>query len=256
MRLSACLCLAYTASCAVAIKLPAAIALDVVFPGNDTYKNLTQMPVVFALHNADAALRFGYTLDWEISERAPRIRSTGMVDVGLIYKSRSDSEAPQNAVNNIWYPSELTHSNRWTPGAYTLKWKWTMTTCSEKDHTVTYHIGDEVARGSVNFTLADDGSDLDLTKDCPVHQALILVGRESQEICASLDDTAKEEKPDSCNARMSKDMATCIMANLTETDDEGTCSKLVRIDNAGSMIVVSQFGLWTLFVVAGLVLLS
>ncbi|KAL6235795.1 hypothetical protein BDW75DRAFT_239887 [Aspergillus navahoensis] len=44
------------------LSYPATIEVDLLFPRNETYNNMTGFPIVFALQNADAASTFGWDL--------------------------------------------------------------------------------------------------------------------------------------------------------------------------------------------------
>ncbi|VUC25482.1 unnamed protein product, partial [Clonostachys rosea] len=78
------------------------ITLDVAFPGNGTYKNETDFPVVFALHNAAVAFQYGFTINWEItpaSGKPSKALASGSI------KEDASTHKPINATNNIWYPA-------------------------------------------------------------------------------------------------------------------------------------------------------
>lgn len=206
-----------------------AVAVDVVFPRNETYKNSTELPLVFAFHNADAAFNLGFRIEWEVAKANPGKNFLGLIKVGTI-RQEASSFAPDSAVNNIWYASAMVE-NPMDPlvGELTMRWKWKALTCVELNNVITIDTDDAVAAGSVNFTIADNGVAVNLTDGCPVFQTQIDL-RKGRSGCASAS-SSDQDKPEKCSARMSTNAATCVMANLTETSDNGTCAKLVRTDN-------------------------
>lgn len=249
------------------------LGIDVVFPRNETYRNATEMPIVFALHNADLAFQFGYALGWEIVKADPGERPLAPKPVGIITQTGS-STAPVNAVNNIWYPAAMVPNHiDLAPGRYSMKWNYRTTTCTGQQ-VVSIRPGTEIANGTVVFTIGSNSVDVDLT-ECPVFQTQIAAQAAPQQ-CARIANREIED-PDPCRGQMSEDMATCVMANLTETDDGGACAKLVRViededddeeetantptessspnnddnDNGATLMVVSGCTIWALFGVIG-----
>ncbi|KAL3434489.1 hypothetical protein BDV09DRAFT_169961 [Aspergillus tetrazonus] len=58
--------------------LPKTIEVDLLFPRNEIYNNMTGFPIVFALQNADAAGKSGWDIDWQSTwlEEAKTISSS------------------------------------------------------------------------------------------------------------------------------------------------------------------------------------
>ncbi|KAG6354377.1 hypothetical protein INS49_004394 [Diaporthe citri] len=66
------------------ITLPSNVAVDLVFPRNDTYNPADTFPVVFALQGASAAWTFGFFLEWRIRRAQGCEGECGIVDTGRL----------------------------------------------------------------------------------------------------------------------------------------------------------------------------
>ncbi|CAI6100749.1 hypothetical protein V2G26_010588 [Clonostachys chloroleuca] len=211
------------------------ITLDVAFPGNSTYKNETDFPVVFALHNAAVAFQYGFTINWEIAPIGSNSKPKQALASGSI-KEDASTHKPINATNNIWYPADSAGNTTSLPsGPYLFSWHWSMRSCREQDVQITIDPAASIANGSIGFTLADDGAQLDLTKDCPTGQSQVTIeaAEPSNDIMASCPyiKITKSSLPDPCQAKLSASSWACVKANITGVGDTKGCPSLKEINS-------------------------
>jgi hypothetical protein len=216
-----------------ALRFPATIEVDLVFPQERTYNNMTALPVVFAIHNAEAAFSFGYLLSWRIFRRDPGTGDQRGVIATSQVRRQADQRPPADAVNNIWIESGAS-SNYTTlvPGKYSIDWEWSMVTCIVSGEKITRQIGFVQAQGALDFTLVGDGSgsNFTLNSECPVYQRLITAGSQVNDCPIMASQTAGT--PDPCKAKPDEMTAACVMSNISqimnpEAPVDGTaCAKL------------------------------
>ncbi|CAH0058098.1 unnamed protein product [Clonostachys solani] len=210
------------------------ITLDVAFPGNNTYKNETDFPVVFALHNAAVAFQYGFTINWEIAPAVNGKPSKALAQGSI--REDASTHKPINATNNIWYPADSAGNKTSLPnGPYLFSWHWSMRSCREQDVQITIDPAASIANGTIGFTLADDGPDLDLTKDCPTAQSQVTIeaAEPSNDIMASCPyiKITNSSLPDPCRAKLSASSWACVKANITGTGDTAGCPSLKEINS-------------------------
>lgn len=82
--LASLLSLFFTSSQAQSVSLPSNVAVDLVFPRNDTYNPADTFPVVFALQGASAAWTFGFFFEWRIWRAQGCEGECGIVDTGRL----------------------------------------------------------------------------------------------------------------------------------------------------------------------------
>lgn len=224
---------------AAALEYPATVEIDLVYPLNRTYNrvtqlpnrpnsNVTQLPVVFAIQNAEAAYALGYLIWWEISEVHPESGESGPWSQGYMWTN--DSEVPHDTLDNILYVAELTdNSTELRAGEHVLSWELSMTACVNL-HSEVYSDIQDLRAGDVYFTIVDDGSGeskMDWTAGCPVHQASVTAtSGDKKEGCSYIG--RSEEEPDPCRAKMDSVTAACVLANVTGSSDRSACQELAE----------------------------
>ena len=232
MRPTACLSgLASLVARVAALDYPATVEIDIVYPLNKTYNNVTQMPVVFAIQNAEAAFAWGYDISWQVDEVHPKSTLSNPRSQGSVWAFSDD--VPHDTLNNIWYPADLTYNfSELRAGEHVLKWEWSMTTCSDQGRTTTYTSGNTQASGSIYFTIVDNGSGekkMDWTAECPVYQGRVTAKRGTTAAnCPYLGEDPDDE-PDPCKAKMDSVTAACVLANVTESSDRSACQELAEM---------------------------
>ena len=205
----------------VALDYPTTIEYDLVFPQNRTYNSKMAMPVVFAVQNAEAAFKFGYTLTWYVTRGSN----------GQILRA-DDSPVPSTVTSNIYYEyGNFTYFREEEPlpaGTYNMSTRLITGSCTDTPTTVS--IGVTVLEGSVAFTVVDDGSgeDVDLTSECPIYQDSMTVERvtgivQSSASCPVVAKVEPEGLPNPCRAKISDDAAKCILSDLTGNSNLTTC---------------------------------
>ncbi len=205
---------------------PATVELDIVFPLNKTYNNITQMPMVFALQNAKAAYTWGWSLKWTIG-RVDAKPSSWIATGG---KSSMGDIPPHDTIDNIWYPAmQMYNFTKLQEGRHYLKWEWVMSTCEKIGKKTIYHVQDWQRSGEVFFSIVVDGSgkDVDLSTECPEYGSFgSATGGTTASECPFMDDEKTKHEPNPCAAKMNSVTAECVMANLTESGDKSSCKKL------------------------------
>jgi hypothetical protein len=214
------------AGAVTALKYPATVELDLVFPRNDTYNNLTSFPVVLAAQNAEAAFDWGYTFSWDI--RGPG--SNNLAATGTVYQG-GDNPAPPDSVDNVWIVSDTAvNATVLRAGTYRFEWEWSSTSCLESGNRIIIQSGVS-ASGKMHFSIVTDGSGASftqaaLTGECPVYQDRFTSGRSTDAGCPIRTAKEPDNEPEPCRARLDDTMAACIVANLTGEGDGSACAKL------------------------------
>ncbi|KAJ5278354.1 hypothetical protein N7524_004507 [Penicillium chrysogenum] len=111
------LCFGFRAAVAATPDLsnPVGIELDVVFPRNTTYNNMTTPPIVFALQNAPTAVFFEYRLDWELNSDDAHFFLAGSFDeINYFKKFNHTSGTTALLVDSAYWDQRL------DAGTYTL----------------------------------------------------------------------------------------------------------------------------------------
>ncbi|KAL4971237.1 hypothetical protein BDW66DRAFT_146471 [Aspergillus desertorum] len=217
----ACTCLAFRPFVTASEYLyPADIEIDVLFPRNETYNNLTSFPVVLAVQDVKAAYRFGWELRWTLYSAQP-----GADDLDSVSGYGSYSEPLLNKFQ--WYYDDVAvvpmlgyNFTRLDPGPYMLEWEYYTTPCThEPPNTIVYNIREVVASGSQMFSVVDDGSGLDFdipTDECPLFGAIWSVYQSTSNYCPFLRDGETPEG-DPCPATLqSRAQVECIRQYLFE----------------------------------------
>ncbi|SPO04627.1 uncharacterized protein DNG_07312 [Cephalotrichum gorgonifer] len=199
------------------------ITFGLVHPKNNTYNNITGFPVLLAVHNAEAAFDWGWSLSWTIS--GPDSART--LAVGSVLQS-SDAKPPAESVNNVWVIADtVTNATVLEPGKYRLDWLLKSSSCSGNKKTVTVEFG-VLASGGIDFSIVDDGSGrpVSLTDECPVYQDRIVSDHATQWGCPLIAADG-DGVPDTC-ALFSLDdtVEKCVLSNLTGEADGGACAEL------------------------------
>ncbi|KAL4865771.1 hypothetical protein BDV12DRAFT_145823 [Aspergillus spectabilis] len=214
----------YLALCSVVGALeydyPADIEIDVLFPRDETYNNLTSFPVVLAIQDVKAAYRFEWEVQWKVYSAAP---DADEYDYFSGYGSYSGP-----LINTFqWYfddvaivPLQGYNFTRLKAGPYRLEWEYLTTPCTnEPPNTIVYNIREVVASGSQTFSIVDDGSGLDFdipTDACPLYGGLWSVYESTSTYCPFLRDNEDDER-DPCKAQLeSQQQVECIREYLFE----------------------------------------
>jgi hypothetical protein len=250
----------------LAVDYPATIEVDLIFPRNETYNNMTSFPIVFALQNAEAALAFGYTIDWEFvwlggdevekfldAYTGPDISNS--LYVGDFKYTHDDSVLVAGKVSNR-------NGYYLRPGTYAVQWTYDTVTCSVSDTSTTYHIGGDAyvtSGGNVVFTAVADGSGLGFeipVDECPVFSGQWTAG-DGTATCPEL--SSFDAEPDPCKAQLGQEQIDCLQDWYRGNNQSEVClASLERWDvesGAASVALMSVFSalltIWFVGVIVG-----
>lgn len=218
--------LGWAAQCAVAeVKYPATVEIDVVFPlEGKTYNNMKEIPVVFAIQNAEAFFDWGPTLSYTLAVAGKDGDDRIAANTDLY------GTLPLDTIDNMWCASSKIGNRTIEAGKYTLNWTLGVVTCTKSGDKVDHHYDQNPAKGLVQFTLVDDnsGTGFNLTDECPIYGGIVSATGSSFG-CPFIDTASNKGKADSdpCRAKVPADMAACIMANLTDSGDRSACQKVI-----------------------------
>ncbi|KAL4820854.1 hypothetical protein BDW67DRAFT_73225 [Aspergillus spinulosporus] len=200
------------------LSYPTAIEVNLLFPRNETYNNMTGFPIVFALQNADAAGTFGWDIDWQF------IWLDGSEDEKFLdyYSGLHLIDSP--TLNDFRYladdilivPGRILQENNYyiRPGIYRVAWRYLTSTCLESE-SITWIDGSTMiarANSSVVFTVVADGSGLDFeipSDTCPLYSGQWTAGSGTPADCPD-PDSSKYEDPDLCEAQLSQEQISCL----------------------------------------------
>lgn len=194
---------------------PVGIELDVVFPRNTTYNNMTTPPIVFALQNAPTAVFFEYRLDWELNSDDTHFFLTGSFDeINYFRKFNYTSGTTALLVDSAYWDQRL------DAGTYTLSWSYTTTTCDDKGDSTLIRTGD-VAAGKLYFTVVNDGSGSKLSfTECPEYLGNI-TAKNASDSCPSLIHGGGEPQP--CDAKLNEKQVKCLGTYFEGQTDVAAC---------------------------------
>ncbi len=165
---------------AAMIDYPATIEVDLLFPRNETYnRNITTIPIVFAIQNGPAAYKTDWRLTWNISLAT----SNKSITSGTHFATASTSRVLPTRSNDFRYyyndniaivPTypERSFASLLRPGMYRLEWSYMVGPCIPEGSSGVRGPRVPVANGVHYYSLIDDGSgrefDIPLG-DCPIY---------------------------------------------------------------------------------------
>ncbi|KAL4754066.1 hypothetical protein BDW72DRAFT_158061 [Aspergillus terricola var. indicus] len=200
------------------LSYPTTIEVDLLFPRNETYNNMTGFPVVFALQNADAAGTFGWDIDWQFTWL------DGSEDEKFLDYYTGPQLIDSPTLNDFRYladdilviPGRIYRENNYyiRPGIYRVTWRYLTSTCSETESTTWIDGSTIIARANSSFifTVVADGSGLDFeipSDECPLYSGQWTAGSGTSTDCPD-PDSKKYEDPDPCEARLSQEQISCL----------------------------------------------
>jgi hypothetical protein len=209
--LSSLLWLAATA--AAEVSYPATIEVDLLFPRNETYsRNITTIPIIFAIQNGRAAYTTGWQINWNITAAS----SNRPGDSGSHFSTESWSRLLPTIENDFRYyfngdvavvptKSRLPFASLPPSGTFRLDWEYTVDPCFPEGESVVRAPMPQVARGSHYFSLtADRGSgapfDIPLA-ECPIYGDMWTKHARGSR-CPLTVDSDDEGDRDPCRARL------------------------------------------------------
>ncbi|KAL5333710.1 hypothetical protein BJX70DRAFT_380231 [Aspergillus crustosus] len=217
------------------------IEIDVLFPRDETYNNLTGFPVVLAIQDIKAAYRFEWTIEWTVY-------ATGSGAEDWDYFSGYASHSSPLLNDFQWHfdgvaivPLLGYNFTRLREGMYRLEWEYLSTTCEYEDSdTIVYNIREVLASGEQRFRVVEDGSGLDFDiplDECPLYGGLWSVEKSTSNYCPFLHNNGDYEE-DSCRAQLkSQQQVECIREYLFEgtwevpvNETEACRSSFERVD--------------------------
>ncbi|KFZ00172.1 hypothetical protein V498_00227 [Pseudogymnoascus sp. VKM F-4517 (FW-2822)] len=207
---------------------PVGIEVDVLFPRNTTYNNMTTPPIVFALQNASTAVFFGYRLDWTLnSDDAYFFVSNSFDDDNYSNKFNYTTSTTALLVDSAYWGDNL------DAGSYTLSWDYTTTTCDDWGNSTLIRTGNVVA-GTLYFTVVDDrsGSDLSFT-ECPDYLGNI-TARMASDPCPSL--IQRQGEPQPCDAKLNEKQVKCLDTYFEGQTDMDACEAGFDDINTGDKV--------------------
>ncbi|KAL3443396.1 hypothetical protein BJX65DRAFT_311897 [Aspergillus insuetus] len=233
------------------VDYPATIEVDLIFPRNETYNNMTTFPIIFALQNADAALAFGYTIDWEFvwlggdEDEKFLDAYTGPDISDSIYLS--DFKYTHDDL--VLVAGKVSNRNGYylRPGTYLVQWTYDTVTCSVSDTTTTYHIGGDgyvAMGGNVVFTAVADGSGLGFevpVDECPLYSGQWTAG-DGTNTCPEL--SSFDAEPDPCKAQLGQEQIDCLQDWYRGNNESEACTaSLVRwdVESRAASVAASVF---------------
>ncbi|KAL2864828.1 uncharacterized protein BJX67DRAFT_200131 [Aspergillus lucknowensis] len=212
--------LALCALVATDTSFPAHIEVDVLFPRNETYNNLTSFPVVLAVQNIEAAYKFEWDISWKMFNASPAARETD-------YESGYGSYSSLLSNNFQWYFDDVAvvpmlgyNFTTMDPGNYRLEWEYITTPCTrEPPNTIVYNIRETVASGTLHFSVVNDGTGLEFDipiDECPHFGDIWSVRDATYTYCPFLGSSEGVES-EPCAARLeSREQVECIRQYLFE----------------------------------------
>ncbi|KAL4781112.1 hypothetical protein BJX76DRAFT_24534 [Aspergillus varians] len=228
---------------AAEIPYDADIEVDVLFPRNETYNNLTTFPVVLAIQDVKSAYRFEWEIGWKLYNATP---NASAYDYQSGYGSHSGP-----LINDFqWYFDDVAvvpmlgyNFTKLKPGPYRLEWEYYTTPCTKQPpNTIVYNIRRVIASGTHFFSVVDDRSGLDFDiplDECPLFGDLWSVQKSTSTYCPFLRDSKSGEN-DPCEAKLkSKGQVECIRdylfggtAEVPNNETESCRSAFKRADLA------------------------
>lgn len=198
----------------------AQIEIDVLFPRNETYNNLTSFPVVLAIQDAKSAYRFEWDISWKLYNATPGARESDYTS-GYGGHSAFGLNDFQWVFDDVAVVPMLGYNfTTMKPGLYRLEWEYYATPCTRRPpNTIVYNIREVIASGVQFFSVVEDGSGLDFdipVDECPAFGDLWAVKESTYSYCPFLRDSDDGDK-DPCKAKLqNKKQVECITDYLFE----------------------------------------
>lgn len=225
------------------LSYPTTVEVDLLFPRNETYNNMTGFPIVFAMQNAKAVDVFGWSLEWKF------VWLDGDTDEKFLDHYTGPDLTDSSTLNEFRYiaddsflaPGKLYTENNYylRPGTYLVDWEYRTSTCSG-GKSKTYIDGNSVvarSNSTVIFTAVGDGSGLDF--EIPSDVCPLYTGQwTAQESGASIDcprrDPSSYIDPDPCTAQISSEQIHCLQDWFGRNNNSEACqSSFKRWDVLG-----------------------
>lgn len=213
-----------TSTLAQSVALPSNVAVDLVFPRNDTYNPADTFPVVFALQGASAAWTFGFSFEWRIRRAQGCEGECGIVDTGRLSVDQGEFGTVSFGSEDYYlYEDESTAlSGNWGlgvavgdfQGAYSLEWDFGfLRNCSNDGGALQSEGGQTDFSGSSTFSVVPGASPDIRTQleDCPIFGGVIGV-QANLDGCPSLGATAAEADP--CVVEVPDDIISNVVAQM------------------------------------------
>lgn len=213
-----------TSSQAQGVSLPSNVAVDLVFPRNDTYNPADTFPVVFALQGASAAWTFGFFLEWRIRRAQDCEGECGIVDTGRLSVDQGEFGSVSFGSEDyyLYEDSSTTLSGNWGlgvaaggfEGAYSLEWDFGfLRNCSDDGGTIQSEGGWTDFLGSNIFSVVPGASPNIRTQleDCPISGGAVGV-QANLNGCPSLGATGAEADP--CVVEVPDDVISNVVAQM------------------------------------------
>lgn len=213
-----------TFSQAQSVTLPSNVAVDLVFPRNDTYNPADTFPVVFALQGASAAWTFGFFFEWRIRRAQDCEGECGIVDTGRLSVDQGEFGTVSFGSEDYYlYEDESTTlSGNWGlgvaaggfQGAYSLEWDFGFfRNCSDDGGAIQSEGGQTDFSGSSIFSVVP-GASPDIRsqlEECPISGGVVGV-EASLDGCPELGSTAVEANP--CVVEVPDDVVSKVVAQV------------------------------------------
>lgn len=206
------------------VDLPSNVAVDLVFPRNDTYNPADTFPVVFALQGASAAWTFGFFLEWRIRRAQGCEGECGIVDTGRLSVDQGEFGSVSFGSEDYYlYEDESTTlSGNWGlgvaaggfEGAYSLEWDFGfLRNCSDDGGSIQSEGGLTDFSGSNTFSVVPGASPniREQLEECPISGGVIGV-QANLNGCPSLSTTDVEADP--CVVEVPGDVISNVVAQM------------------------------------------
>lgn len=224
ISLAALVSLFFTSSHAQSVTLPSNVAVDLVFPRNDTYNPADTFPVVFALQGASAAWTFGFFFEWRIRRAQDCEGECGIVDTGRLSVDQGEFGTVSFGSEDYYlYEDESTTlSGNWGlgvaaggfQGAYSLEWDFGfLRNCSDDGGAIQSEGGQTDFSGSNIFSVVPGASPDIRTQleECPISGGVVGV-EANLDGCPGLGATAVEADP--CVVEVPDDVVSKVVAQM------------------------------------------
>lgn len=218
------LSLLFTSSQAQTVTLPSNVAVDLVFPRNDTYNPADMFPVVFALQGASAAWTFGFFLEWRIRRAQGCEGECGIVDTGRLSVDQGEFGSVSFGSEDyyLYVDDSTTLSGNWGlgvaaggfEGAYNLEWDFGfLRNCSDEGGSIQSEGGLTDFSGSNTFSVVPGASPnvREQLEDCPISGGAVGV-QANLDGCPSLGATGVEADP--CVVEVPDDVISNVVAQM------------------------------------------
>lgn len=219
------------------LSYPTTVEVNLLFPRNETYNNMTGFPIVFAIQNAKAVDVFGWTLEWKFvwldgdKEEKFLDHYTGPD----LTDSSTFNEFRYIADDSFLAPGKIYTKNNYylRPGTYLVNWEYRTSVCwGGKSRT--YINGNSVvarSNSTVIFTAVDDGSgrDFEIPSDvCPLYTGQWTATESEASIDCPGTDSSSYIDPDPCAARISSEQISCLQDWFGGNNESEACQSSVK----------------------------